>query len=512
MLSARSAEAGEGIGRHIVPARHTDLADRIRHVVDRDIEEAFRDFLQRSGVWKRVGDFLQTVVGCMRIKRLIAVRTKDVREECRVNSAKKQVAVSHCQRAALAIAGGARIRARAFRADREPPAVELADRSAPCGNGVDLHHRGGHAHAGHHAIAGQLVFAGIMRDIGAGPAHVEADELVMAQWLARSDHADDATRRTGQNGILPAKCADFCQPAVRLHETQAVGFGQTGLKSIGIASQDRREIGIDDGRVAARDQANERRNLVTDADLRKAHVARDGGQPFLVIAIFPAVHQHDGERIDAVGTQPFESPTRLLLVKGSQYLAIGGNPLVDLHHLRGQLFRQDDMPREDIRPGLVADTQRIPEAAGDGERKPFALAFEQRIRRDRCPDPQFRDGAIPMPLHEAPHGFARRIRIMAGIFREQLVGHQRPIGRYGNDIGKGAPAIDSEVPCPLFAARCHCAVPPSVRDRPSETQTMSSGRTRRSNVSASTSSSSSAASLRVWPFLCACFAIVAALS
>ena len=59
VLPARSAETGQRIGRHIVPARDADLADGIGHGIDRDFEEALRDLFQRFGLLQRGGDLFQ---------------------------------------------------------------------------------------------------------------------------------------------------------------------------------------------------------------------------------------------------------------------------------------------------------------------------------------------------------------------------------------------------------------------------------------------------------------------
>ena len=74
-----------------------------------------------------------------------------------------------------------------------------------------------------------------MCDIGAGAAHVEADQPGKAERGARRDHADHAACGAGQDRILAAKRFDICKPAVRLHETQAPGRGEASLQCIGVA-------------------------------------------------------------------------------------------------------------------------------------------------------------------------------------------------------------------------------------------------------------------------------------
>src|SRR5690349_22359565 len=69
--------------------------------------------------------------------------------------------------------------------------------------------------------------------------------------------------------------------------------GQAGRNAIHILSQDRREIGVDDGRIAASDELDQRRNFVADRDLAKAERARHFRQAGLVRSMYPSMHQED---------------------------------------------------------------------------------------------------------------------------------------------------------------------------------------------------------------------------
>ena len=237
VLAAGTAETGERIGGDIVPARDADLANGIGHVVDCNGEKAFGDRGEVLRLGQRRSHCFEPFSGRIRVERLVAAGSEHAGEERRVDPAKEQIAVGNRQRSALAITGGTGIGARAFRPDAEPSAIELADRAAPGSDRMDLHHRRGHAHARNHAVAGHLVFARVMRDIGAGPAHVEPDQPVVPERGARGDHPDHAARGARQDGILAAERTDFGKPAVRLHEPQAVRVGQPRLQRIGIAAQ-----------------------------------------------------------------------------------------------------------------------------------------------------------------------------------------------------------------------------------------------------------------------------------
>ena len=111
------------------------------------------------------------------IERRILLRPEDFRKEIRNELADHDVGVGDRERAAAPVACRSGIGAGGIRADAKPRAVEMQDRSAAGGDGVDQHHRRAHAHAGNFGLERALVFAGEMRHVGRGAAHVEADEL-----------------------------------------------------------------------------------------------------------------------------------------------------------------------------------------------------------------------------------------------------------------------------------------------------------------------------------------------
>ena len=81
------------------------------------------------------------------------------------------------ERPAAAIAFRSRVGAGAVGPDAEARAVEMQDRAAARGHGMDQHHRRAHAHAGDLGLERALVLAIEVRDVGRGAAHVEADQM-----------------------------------------------------------------------------------------------------------------------------------------------------------------------------------------------------------------------------------------------------------------------------------------------------------------------------------------------
>jgi hypothetical protein len=154
------------------------------------------------------------------VERLVAVGAEDLGKMRGLDLAEHDVAVGDGQRPAAAVAGRPRIGAGGIRADPEARAVEAQDRAAAGGHGVDAHHRRAHAHAGDQRVEGALVLAVVVRHVGRGAAHVEADDAVEAGHRGGAHRADDAAGRAGEDAVLALEQAGVGEAAVRLHEHQ----------------------------------------------------------------------------------------------------------------------------------------------------------------------------------------------------------------------------------------------------------------------------------------------------
>jgi hypothetical protein len=171
--------------------------------------------------------------------------------------------------------------------------------------------------------------------------------------------------------------------------------------------------------------------------------------------IFPRMHQHDRAGDDAVGACFREGRARRILVERLDLVAVDADAPADLDGALVEHRREPDREVEQARPGLVADAERVREAAIDDEERALPLALEQRVRRDRRPhlhgvDGAGRDRRVRRDAEHGPDPGDRGVAIAAGILGEQLVGGERPGGAAGHDIGEGAAAIDREPP-----AGCH---------------------------------------------------------
>jgi hypothetical protein len=304
VLTARAAEGVQEVARHVMAALDADLLYRVGHVLDGDADEAFGDLLGAAAVAGLRRDRLEPRGDDVAIERLVAPRAEDRGEEPGIELAEHHVGVGDGQRPAAAIAGRAGIGAGGVGADAEAAGLGVEDRAAAGGDGVDAHHGRAHPHARDLRVEGALEVAGEVRDVRRGAAHVEADDLAKAGALRRAGHPDDAARRSRQDRVLALEAVGRGEAARGHHELK----GRPGLagrrraqrlRHAGdVAAQDRGKIGVDHGGVAAPDELDERRDLVTDGDLAEAPPAHLRGERRLMRRVAPSVHQHDRHRVD----------------------------------------------------------------------------------------------------------------------------------------------------------------------------------------------------------------------
>ena len=212
VLAAGAAEAVEQIFGDVVAALHRDLLDGVGHVLDGDGDEALGDRFGRAAVADLCGQGGETLAHHRGVERLVLAGAEDRREEIGLQLAEHDVGVGDGERAAAPVAGGTGIGAGRIRPGLEAPGLEMQDRAAAGGDGVDAHHRRADAHAGDLGVEGALVVAVVMGDVGRGAAHVEADDLAEAGELCASRPCR-RRRRPGRTAARP--CPGRCSAAVR---------------------------------------------------------------------------------------------------------------------------------------------------------------------------------------------------------------------------------------------------------------------------------------------------------
>lgn len=305
-----------------------------------------------------------------------------------------------------------------------------------------------------HDLRGEdtFVLAREVRDVGGGAAHVEADDPVEAGELRHAGHADDAAGRAGQDGVLAAELPRFGQASVGLHEHQPHAVEFTG-DTLDVAAQHRREVGVDDRGVSARDELHQRTDLTGERDLREAGAGGQFPDGLFVGRVEVAVHADHGDGPDSVVIGLLKGTCEGVQVGGAQDGSVGGDPFVDLEDPLVQQLGEIDAAGEDVGAVLIGDAQGVAEAAGDDQQGPFALAFQEGVGGDGRPHADRLDGLLGAVQQMADTG-DRRVGVPRRIVRQQFVCEQTAVRSTRDDVGESAASVDPELP-----ARRHIRLP-----------------------------------------------------
>ena len=196
VLTASAAEAVERITGHVVAALHRYLLDRVRHILDGDLDKAVGDLFRRgiaAHIFRQGG---KRLADCAGIERLVLRGSENLRKEIGKKLSDHDVGVCDRERTAAPVAFRPGIGAGGAGPDAKPRAVEVQDRATAGGDRVDQHHRGTHAHPGDLGFECALICAGKMRHVGRCAAHVKTDEPRKSGLPPGLGHADDAAGRT----------------------------------------------------------------------------------------------------------------------------------------------------------------------------------------------------------------------------------------------------------------------------------------------------------------------------
>ncbi len=454
MLAAGAAEGGQRVLGDVVAALYRDLLDRVRHVGHGDLQEPGGDLLGVSLVPGRGGDVSgepsEPGPRRVRVQRARAGRAEHVREIRGLHAAEQHVGVGDGGRPAVAVTGWPGPRARRVRAHLVAAALEVQDGPAAGRDRMDGQHRGAHPDAGDLRLVLPLQLPREVGHVGGRAAHVEADDPGKAGRPRRLGHADDAAGRAGQDRVLAAEARRAGKATVGLHEQQP-DAAQLGGDLIHVALEDGRQVGVHHGRVAPCHQPHQRADLVGRAHLREPRLARDRGDPLLVLRVPVPVHADDGGRAEAVIERGSEGSCQTGHVKRGNDLACCAYPLFRLNDPVIEQLGQDDMPVEDARPGLVGDAERVPEALGDDQDGRLAGALEQGVGGYRGAHPHGLNlaGGERLARHHAeqvPDAGDRGVPVGIRVAGQQLVRRQRAVRLTRDDVGKRPAPVNPELP------------------------------------------------------------------
>src|SRR5207237_7788766 len=103
MLAARAPETVQRVARHVVAALHRNLLDRVRHVLDRDLDETIGNQLGRAAVADLFCQRAEGLAYRLGIEREVLVRAEYLRKQVRDELADHDVGVGERERPAAAI-------------------------------------------------------------------------------------------------------------------------------------------------------------------------------------------------------------------------------------------------------------------------------------------------------------------------------------------------------------------------------------------------------------------------
>ena len=210
-----------------------------------------------------------------------------------IESAEQQVDVGDRQRAARAVAGRAGIRARALRADKQLVAVESADRTATGGDRLDGQHRSDHPGATDAMFVFVIEVPVVPADVCARASHVEPDDALEAGLASDHCGTDDTTGRAAEQAVLGLVIGAGDESTSTGHHTE-FAVAQLALHAVEITRHDRRQVGIDDSRLGAVQDFDDRRQVAGHGDVLPAGVAKVLGQALFVFGVTVAVETDDG--------------------------------------------------------------------------------------------------------------------------------------------------------------------------------------------------------------------------
>jgi hypothetical protein len=195
-----------------------------------------------------------------------------------------------------------------------------------------------------------------------------------------------------------------------------------------VSAQERREIGVDRGRLGAREQARLVRDLVRRRDVLEAQLARESPRARAPSRDGSRVDQRDRHRAVSRSRAPRERARVPPRSSGSTTAPSGADAAAHLDAPRSAAAGLADRELEQLGALLGADREQVAEARVGDEQRRHAAPLEQRVGGD---------GGAQLDAHaRAVAGQPARSRISRTIScagassrREQLRDVQRAIGR-----------------------------------------------------------------------------------
>ncbi len=287
-------------------------------------------------------------------------------------------------RAPAAVTGRARVRPRALRPDAQRPAGVTPDDGAASGaDRVDVDHRQPDGETADGALGCALgTAAGDEADVGRRTAHVERDRVLDARLPGderRANHPCCGAGDEHERRVL-RRLVGSDDAARRAHDERwrQAGSRRAGRESAKVPRADRPEVRVRGRRRRPLVLAELRRYLVRRDDVRVGQAAPQLGRDGELVAwITEREERADGNGLGIELGQRVERE-RLAHAVRADALTDAVAPLE-----RDQRLRMLGAQPVEMRTRLPAKVQQVLEACRRDERRPRALALEQRVGRDR---------------------------------------------------------------------------------------------------------------------------------
>ena len=426
VLATRAAKALQGIARHVIAPCHRYFLDGVGHLLHSDVDKSFCHHLSAAPSLARK----RIELGLHRFdtQGLVGTRAKHLGEIARLNFPDHHIGIGHGQRAAPSVAGWAGVGPCTLGAHAKARTVKAQNRAPACRHSVDAHHGRAHAHTSHLGFKFALKLARVVRHVGGGATHVKANHLGMTRQRGGACHAHNATRGTGEDGVLALEGMGIGQSTRRLHKVQRHA-GHLTRHLLHIAPQDGREIRVHHGGVAPAHKFHHGAGFVRGAHLGKARLARQCRSLLFMLSKTVAVHEHNGHAAQARGIGRVQRDAQCGPIQLLQYFALCCHPLSGFNHLAVKQLGQHNVAVKQARAVLVGNAQGIAKSLGSDQQGALTLALQQGVGGH--------GGAHLHALHLGrQHGLTRleaqqvtdtghcRVAVLLGVFRQQFVGDQ----------------------------------------------------------------------------------------
>ena len=269
--------------------------------------------------------------------------------------------------------------------------IHPGDTASARAHGMDVDHRGGDLPAGLKLLIGDVGNPVLnQRNVGAGAAHVEGDDLGFLQQLPDVRGGADASCRAGQDSPHRHEAGVFYRghSAVGLHDQHVTQLGvclEPLIQARKIAAEHRSDVGVDHRSTQAVELLDLGNHLMGEGSVR---VGKAAAYDFRSLLLMGGVEVREQEthrqRFGPLLDQVLQVFDQCGLVQRPFHHTVGANSFRDAYpQVTGRQRLGGRHPQ--VVPVLfqsLAHLQQVTETVGGYEAHPCPFPFHQRVGRD----------------------------------------------------------------------------------------------------------------------------------